>query len=41
VDVDGHRDDAQCASTLARLGGELPLFKILGSYPRDLAGGTA
>ncbi len=40
VDLDGHRDDPRCAAALARLGGELPLFKVLGSYPRDAAKGT-
>jgi chorismate mutase/prephenate dehydratase len=40
VDLEGHRDDPQCAAALARLEAELPLFKVLGSYPRDVRGGT-
>jgi chorismate mutase/prephenate dehydratase len=40
VDLDGHRDDPACAATLAQLTGKLPVFKILGSYPRDTAGGV-
>jgi len=36
VDLDGHRADPACAEVLSRLGSELPLMKVLGSYPRDL-----
>ncbi|HEX4406322.1 MAG TPA: chorismate mutase [Polyangia bacterium] len=35
VDLDGHRDVPACREVLERLAGELPLFKVLGSYPRD------
>lgn len=35
VDLDGHQDDPGCRDALDRLAGELPLFKRLGSYPRD------
>jgi chorismate mutase/prephenate dehydratase len=35
VDLDGHRDQPACHVALERLGGELPLLKVLGSYPRD------
>jgi len=35
VDLDGHQDDPGCRDALARLATELPLFKVLGSYPRD------
>jgi chorismate mutase/prephenate dehydratase len=35
VDLDGHCDQPACHEALARLGGELPLLKVLGSYPRD------
>jgi chorismate mutase/prephenate dehydratase len=37
VDLDGHRDQPACRQVLERLAGELPLLKVLGSYPRDLA----
>ena len=36
LDLDGHRADPACGAVLARLGAELPLLKVLGSYPRDL-----
>src|SRR6185369_3413004 len=35
VDLDGHRGEPACREVLARLAGELPLLKVLGSYPRD------
>jgi chorismate mutase / prephenate dehydratase len=35
VDLDGHRDQPMCREVLERLAGELPLLKVLGSYPRD------
>ena len=35
VDLDGHRSDPACATTLELLAAEVPLFKVLGSYPRD------
>jgi chorismate mutase / prephenate dehydratase len=35
VDLDGHRDQPACREVLARLVRELPLVKVLGSYPRD------
>jgi prephenate dehydratase len=35
VDLDGHRADAGCQEVLDRLAAELPLLKVLGSYPRD------
>lgn len=38
VDLDGHRADRACTAVLSRLAGELPLFKVLGSYPRDPGG---
>jgi chorismate mutase/prephenate dehydratase len=38
VDLDGHRDEPGCQAALARLGAELPLLKVLGSYPRDTLG---
>jgi chorismate mutase/prephenate dehydratase len=41
VDLDGHRDEPACREVLARLAAELPLFKVLGSYPRDLSPGEA
>jgi chorismate mutase/prephenate dehydratase len=37
VDLDGHRADPACRAVLDRLSGELPLFKVLGSYPRAAA----
>ena len=40
VDLDGHRGDAACRVVLDALAAEVPLLKILGSYPRDVAGGT-
>jgi chorismate mutase / prephenate dehydratase len=40
VDLDGHRNDSACRAVLETLAGEVPLVKILGSYPRDVAGGT-
>jgi chorismate mutase/prephenate dehydratase len=40
VDLDGNRNDPACRDVLERLAGEVPLVKILGSYPRDVAGGT-
>ncbi len=39
VDLDGHRGDPACRDVLAALGSEVPLLKILGSYPRDVEGG--
>jgi chorismate mutase/prephenate dehydratase len=41
VDLDGHREHPACREVLERLAGELPLLKVLGSYPRDTAGGQA
>jgi chorismate mutase/prephenate dehydratase len=41
VDLDGHRDDPACRAALEGLAGELPLLKILGSYPRDAGGDRA
>jgi chorismate mutase/prephenate dehydratase len=35
VDFDGHRDDPGCRAVVGALGAELPLLKVLGSYPRD------
>jgi chorismate mutase/prephenate dehydratase len=35
VDLDGHRDQPACREVLERLASELPLLKVLGSYPRD------
>jgi chorismate mutase/prephenate dehydratase len=40
VDLDGHRDDPGCRAALAGLADELPLLKVLGSYPRDRADGV-
>ena len=43
VDLDGHRGDPACRAVLGGLAAEVPLLKILGSYPRDVvgaAGGT-
>jgi len=40
VDLDGHRSDAACREVLDALAAEVPLVKILGSYPRDVAAGT-
>jgi chorismate mutase/prephenate dehydratase len=37
VDLDGHRDQPACREVLERLAGELPLLKVLGSYPRDVS----
>ncbi|HEX3698209.1 MAG TPA: prephenate dehydratase domain-containing protein [Polyangia bacterium] len=39
VDLDGHRSDPVCQAALEGLASELPLLKVLGSYPRDVAGG--
>ena len=41
VDLDGHRDQPACKEVLERLSRELPLLKILGSYPRDAGEGRA
>jgi chorismate mutase / prephenate dehydratase len=38
VDLDGHRDQPACRAVLEVLAGELPLLKVLGSYPRDTGG---
>jgi chorismate mutase/prephenate dehydratase len=35
VDLDGHRTDPACREVLDGLAAELPLLKVLGSYPRD------
>ncbi len=35
VDLDGHQAEPACREVLDRLARELPLFKVLGSYPRD------
>jgi chorismate mutase/prephenate dehydratase len=35
LDVDGHQDDPGFRSALDAIGAGLPLFKVLGSYPRD------
>jgi chorismate mutase/prephenate dehydratase len=40
VDLDGHRGDPACRAVLETLATEVPLVKILGSYPRDVAAGT-
>jgi chorismate mutase / prephenate dehydratase len=40
VDVDGHRSDPVCRAALDALASELPLLKVLGSYPRDDRTGT-
>jgi chorismate mutase/prephenate dehydratase len=40
VDLDGHRSDPACRDVLAALVAEVPLFKFLGSYPRDADGGS-
>ena len=37
VDLDGHRDDPGCRAALDGLAAGLPLLKVLGSYPRDVA----
>jgi chorismate mutase / prephenate dehydratase len=37
LDLDGHRDQPACRAVLERLAVELPLLKVLGSYPRDAA----
>src|SRR5882724_7573436 len=39
VDLDGHRADPACREVLDALTSEVPLLKILGSYPRDADGG--
>ncbi|MEA2701085.1 MAG: chorismate mutase / prephenate dehydratase [Myxococcales bacterium] len=39
VDLDGHRSDPVCKAALDVLASELPLLKVLGSYPRDVAPG--
>ena len=36
VDLDGHQADPAVRTVLEALARELPLFKVLGSYPRDL-----
>jgi chorismate mutase/prephenate dehydratase len=36
VDLDGHRLEPACKAVLETLAGELPLLKVLGSYPRDV-----
>ena len=41
VDLDGHRDEPACRAVLERLASDLPLLKVLGSYPRDGSGGRA
>jgi len=41
VDVDGHRDEPRCKAAFDRLAGDLPLFKVLGSYPRATRGERA
>ncbi|HVR62612.1 MAG TPA: prephenate dehydratase domain-containing protein [Polyangia bacterium] len=38
VDIDGHRGEPVCRAALEALASELPLLKVLGSYPRDVAG---
>jgi chorismate mutase/prephenate dehydratase len=35
VDLDGHQADPACRAVLEGLARELPLLKVLGSYPRD------
>jgi chorismate mutase/prephenate dehydratase len=40
VDLDGHRSDSACRAVLEGLAREVPLLKILGSYPRDVVGGA-
>jgi prephenate dehydratase len=37
VDLDGHQDEPACRAVLERLAAELPLLKVLGSYPRDVS----
>jgi chorismate mutase / prephenate dehydratase len=39
LDLDGHRDEPACRDVLERLAGELPVLKVLGSYPRDAGAG--
>ena len=41
VDLDGHREEPACRSAVAALAGDLPLMKVLGSYPRDRADGAS
>jgi chorismate mutase / prephenate dehydratase len=41
VDLDGHQADAACREVLERLGRDLPLLKVLGSYPRDVSNDVA
>jgi chorismate mutase/prephenate dehydratase len=36
VDLDGHRAQPGCQEVLKALAAELPLLKVLGSYPRDV-----
>ena len=36
VDLDGHRSDPACRGVLEALAAEVPLLKVLGSYPRDV-----
>ena len=41
VDLDGHREEPACRSAVSALAGDLPLMKVLGSYPRDRADGAS
>jgi chorismate mutase/prephenate dehydratase len=41
LDLDGHRDQPACRHVLEKLAAELPLLKVLGSYPRDTTGGRS
>ncbi|MCB1756236.1 MAG: prephenate dehydratase [Gammaproteobacteria bacterium] len=36
MDIEGHQDDEKIAPALAELKAELPLFRVLGSYPRSV-----
>ncbi len=35
MDIEGHQDDANIADVLSKLKQELPLFRVLGSYPKS------
>jgi chorismate mutase/prephenate dehydratase len=37
VDLDGHQGEPACRAVLEGLAAELPLLKVLGSYPRDVS----
>ncbi len=40
MDINGHQQDECIARVLAQLKQELPLFRVLGSYPRSVLGGV-